>query len=65
MTHLEDLVTTGQAATEICGVSVTTFWRHLSKAKQQNRWIPTPIPFGTSILYRRDEVVVWASSNRR
>jgi hypothetical protein len=61
-TNLEDLVTTGQAATEIYGTSVTTFWRHLSKCKQQGRWTPTPIHFGTSVLYRRDEVAAFASS---
>ena len=63
MPNLEDLVTTGQAANAY-GTSVTTFWRHLTKAKKNGRWTPTPIHFGTSVLYRRDEVAVFASNRR-
>jgi hypothetical protein len=63
-TNLEDLVTTGQAACEIYGTSVVTFWRHLTKAKKQGHWTPTPIHFGNSVLYRRDEVLCFATARR-
>ena len=36
----------------------------LTKAREANRFVPTSYPFGTSVLYRKDEVAVFASTNR-